>query len=123
MSRLIDADALIAKAYIMQEPNGFIHSVVTERQIVAAPTIDAVPVVRCEKCLWYKPAHFRADDGTETPWDGTISLGMSDGRKGIYIGGKCKHERNTSYGETDKAFRKPDDFCSYGERRSKCKLY
>lgn len=42
--RLIDADALIAKAYIMQEPNGFIHSVVTERQIVAAPTIEAEPV-------------------------------------------------------------------------------
>ena len=42
--RLIDADALIAKAYIMQEPNGFIHSVVTERQIVAAPTIKAEPV-------------------------------------------------------------------------------
>lgn len=83
-----------------------------------APTIDAVSVVRCEKCLWYKPAHFRADDGTETPWDGTISLGMSDGRKGIYIGGKCKHERNTSYGETDKAFRKPYHFCSFGERRS-----
>ena len=39
--RLIDADALIAKAYIMQEPNGFIHSVVTERQIVNAPTIEA----------------------------------------------------------------------------------
>ena len=48
--RLIDADALIAKAYIMQEPNGFIHSVVTERQIAKAPTIDAVPVVRCKDC-------------------------------------------------------------------------
>lgn len=42
--RLIDADALIAKAYIVQEPNGFIHSVVTERQIVAATTIEAEPV-------------------------------------------------------------------------------
>ena len=48
--RLIDADALIAKAYIMQEPNGFIHSVVTERQIAKVPTIDAVPVVRCKDC-------------------------------------------------------------------------
>lgn len=48
--RLIDADALVEKAYIMQEPNGFIHSVVTERQIIAVPTIDAVPVVRCKDC-------------------------------------------------------------------------
>ena len=54
--RLIDADALIAKAYIMQEPNGFIHSVVTERQITKAPTIDAVPVVRCKDCK------FRGDE-------------------------------------------------------------
>ena len=50
--RLIDADKLIAKAYIMQEPNGFIHSVVTERQIAKAPTIDAVPVVRCKDCKY-----------------------------------------------------------------------
>ena len=59
--RLIDADALIAKAYIMQEPNGFIHSVVTERQIVKCPTIEAEPVkhgrwvdvgykIRCSLC-------------------------------------------------------------------------
>lgn len=120
--RLIDADALFEKV-----PYGDIeHDVKISKcgaiadictWILTAPTIDAVPVVRCEKCLWYKPPHFRADDGTETPWDGTISLGMSDGRKGIYIGGKCKHERNTSYGETDKAFRKPHHFCSYGEKR------
>ena len=52
--RLIDADALIEKAYIMQEPNGFIHSVVTERQIIATPTIDAVPVVRCRDCKFWR---------------------------------------------------------------------
>ena len=54
--RLIDADALIAKAYIMQEPNGFIHSVVTERQIAKAPTIDAVHVVRCKDCKYHNAA-------------------------------------------------------------------
>lgn len=113
--RLIDADALIAQA----EEDMFACEAEQFAAMVSwIPTIDAVPVVRCEKCLWYKPPHFRADDGTETPCDGTISLGMSDGRKGIYIGGKCKHERNTSYGETDKAFRKPYHFCSFGERRS-----
>lgn len=121
--RLIDADALREEhckgcAADIQQDCKSDPVCASLMWIVEAPTIDAVPVVRCEKCLWYKPAHFRADDGTETPWDGTISLGMSDGRKGIYIGGKCKHERNTSYGETDKAFRKPYHFCSFGERRS-----
>lgn len=119
--RLIDADELFTTPVPLSRGNGkpltSVWAYIVD-QITHAPTIDAVPVVRCEKCLWYKPAHFRADDGTETPCDGTISLGMSDGRKGIYIGGKCKHERNTSYGETDKAFRKPYHFCSFGERRS-----
>ena len=72
--------------------------------------------VRCVECEYFKPAHFKADDGTEEPWDETFSF---DGRSdGIYIGGKCKHDRNTAYGEKDMAFRKPDDFCSYGERRN-----
>ena len=116
--RLIDADALFKEFERTAWYNNADRDEIAEEVLLQMPTIDAVPVVRCEKCLWYKPAHFRADDGTETPWDGTISLGMSDGRKGIYIGGKCKHERNTSYGETDKAFRKPYHFCSFGERRS-----
>ena len=74
-----------------------------------------VEVVRCKDCKRFKPAHFKADDGTETPWDETFSF--DDRTDGIYHGGKCKHERNTAYGEKDMAFRKPDDFCSYGERR------
>lgn len=82
--RLIDADALIAKAYIMQEPNGFIHSVVTERQIAKAPTIDAVPVVRCKDCKYCDPENHHCDHA-----GGTM----------IYF------------------TRKPDDFCSYGERK------
>lgn len=79
------------------------------------PAADVVKVVRCKDCKHFKPAHFKADDGTETPWDETFSF--DDRSDGIYHGGKCKHERNTAYGEKDMAFRKPDDFCSYGERR------
>ena len=74
-----------------------------------------VEVVRCKDCEYFKPAHFKADDGTETPWDETFN--WDDRSDGIYHGGKCKHERNTAYGQKDMAFRKPDDFCSYGERR------
>ena len=76
---------------------------------------DAVEVVRCKDCEYFKPAHFKADDGTETPWDETFN--WDDRSDGIYHGGKCKHERNTAYGQKNMAFRKPDDFCSYGERR------
>ncbi len=79
------------------------------------PGVDAVEVVRCKDCKHFKPAHFKADDGTETPWDETFS--WDDRSDGVYHGGKCKHDRNTAYGQKDMAFRKPDDFCSYGERR------
>ena len=76
---------------------------------------DVVEVVRCKDCKHFKPAHFKADDGTETPWDETFN--WDDRSDGIYHGGKCKHDRSTAYGQKDMAFRKPDDFCSYGERR------
>lgn len=80
-----------------------------------APAVDAVEVCRCKDCVWYKPAHFDCDDGKEYPWDGIMRLG--ERTDGIYVGAKCKHERNTAYGYKDMAFRKADDFCSYGERR------
>ena len=88
------------------------------KKVSAAPTVDAVEVVRCKDCKYFKPAYFKADDGTETPWDGTFSF---DGRSdGIHYGARCKHERNTAYGQKDMAFRKPDDFCSYGEKEDRC---
>ena len=40
--RLIDADALIKEAY------GYVDA----KQIADAPTIDAVPAVRCKDCLY-----------------------------------------------------------------------
>lgn len=49
--RLIDADALMRKAvekfYIT---NYFLH---ISTMIDEAPTIDAVPVVRCKDCRWF----------------------------------------------------------------------
>ena len=84
-------------------------------EMLEGDAVDAVEVVRCKDCKHFKPAHFKADDGTETPWDETFSF--DDRSDGIYHGGRCRHDRNTAYGEKDMAYRKPDDFCSYGERR------
>ena len=85
------------------------------RNIHKRVTEDTVPVVRCNDCKYFKPAYFKADDGTETTWDETFSF--NDRSDGIHYGARCKHERNTAYGQKDMAFRKADDFCSYGERR------
>ena len=45
--RLIDADALMEKYHKTAVWDSWI-------EIEAAPTVDAVPVVRCEDCKWYE---------------------------------------------------------------------
>ena len=92
--RLIDADALgvgRCSKYILPVAycagwNGLIGL------IEKAPTIDAVPVVRCRECKNWKPSGSKAGNS------------ISDME---YIGG-C---------EFTKYCRRESDFCSYGERR------
>ena len=61
-------------------------------EIDAAPTVDAVPVVRCRECQHWKPTGSKAGNS------------FSDME---YIGG-C---------EFTKYCRRESDFCSYGERK------
>lgn len=49
MPRPIDADALMEKAWWASA-----YDVVDKDDIIDAPTIDAVPVVRCRECAHYK---------------------------------------------------------------------
>ena len=63
------------------------------RCIEQAPTVDAVPVVRCRECKHWKPSGSKAGNS------------FSDME---YIGG-CEF---TNY------YRSESDFCSYGEKRS-----
>ena len=49
MARLIDADALIKEA----NSDGA-YGYVDAKQIADAPTVDAVPVVRCKDCKYFK---------------------------------------------------------------------
>ena len=92
--RLIDADALgvgrcskdILPAAYCAGWNGLIEL------IEKAPTIDAVPVVRCRDCQHWKPTGSKAGNS------------FSDME---YIGG-C---------EFTKYCRRESDFCSYGERK------
>jgi len=53
--RLIDADALLAEA--MEEGA---YGYVDAKQIADAPTIDAVPVVRCKDCLVKQICRYKA---------------------------------------------------------------
>lgn len=52
MSRLIDADAL--KAEFAGRPPDWYSTGTILRSIDSAPTIDAVPVVRCRECYYWE---------------------------------------------------------------------
>ena len=84
--RLIDYYYLAEKIECPGEPLVYWHD------IEAAPTVDAVEVVRCRKCKHWKTSGSKAGNS------------FSDME---YIGG-CEF---TNY------FRRESDFCSYGERK------
>lgn len=91
--RLIDANAL--RSYMdecSKESRFRVYYGYAESFINAAPTVDAVPVVRCRDCMHWKPTGGKA---------GNSFLDME------YIGG-CEF---TNY------CRSESDFCSYGKRK------
>ena len=96
--RLIDADALqnilLPITTALEHEYGSLGGAVSGcmKHIDSAPTVDAVPVVRCRDCQHWKPKGSKAGNS------------FSDME---YIGG-CEF---TNY------CRRESDFCSYGERR------
>lgn len=98
MPRLIDADALIKELSTMyKEPTstedfmtiGYDKAIADV--VVTAhrqPTVDAVEVVRCRDCEWYK---------TNYTWDGK--------------------ERKVCGIEPFEPIRREEDYCSYAERK------
>ena len=95
MHRLIDANKLIDFIDVghLRHPGELRYSEVdVVNLLLHAPTIDAVPVVRCRKCKHWKPSGSKA---------GNSFSDMED------IGG-CEF---TNY------CRRESDFCSYGERK------
>ena len=92
MSRLVDAEDVEESIDIALErftiPNGLQDRL--HNQIGAVPTADVVEVVRCKDCKYLKPytSQYGTGQFCECP--------CSFGGQGI---------------------KKPDDYCSYGERR------
>ena len=92
--RLIDAFSLSDEVFESKKDNPHSDGIIRRTHdhehdrflcmIALAPTVDAVPVVRCEDCTYCDPENCHCDHpmGTVVPVP-----------------------------------RKPDDFCSYGERR------
>ncbi len=57
--RLIDANALDFSFPLTDDMNGMLKQIGIEMmkaRVMEAPTVDAVPVVQCKDCKWYKIA-------------------------------------------------------------------
>ena len=84
--RLIDADRAMEIVHNqgIAHPNAYHLTNYATLILREAPTVDAVPVVRCRECKHCDPENYHCDHpmGTSAPLK-----------------------------------RKPDDFCSYGERK------
>ena len=95
--RLIDADWVLAhiKPYELSDEDWSVTGGTAIRlihnAIDGAPTIDAVPVVRCNDCKWF-----------------------ADNNGGEWYGCYMFHVVRI----TPEDAPKPDDFCSYGERKN-----
>ena len=88
--RLIDSDELWERLNYEPWEHNADRDEIALPIVNAAPTVDAVPVVRCKDCKWF-----------------------ADNNGGEWYGCKMFHVVQI----TPEDAPKPDDFCSYGERR------
>ena len=90
MARLIDADKLLINAIAISNSKGQVAwSEVSTIDILTAPTVDAVEVVRCKDCKHYKPQKKSAH------WENRANY--------------CNRVVTIKV--------QPDDFCSCGKRK------
>lgn len=89
---LISRSALLKKAWDADTRCGYVQ-VVDIGDILAAPTVDAVEVVRCKDCKWYKEGELLAPN------------------KFCFRLMHPTDNRHIGYNFSG------DDFCSYGERK------
>ena len=130
--RLIDADELFKAlddiCIDFNKPREAVVYVDCIADIISdAPTVDAVEVVRCKECKWYDPPHIKHNDGRRTDVDEdapfvTISVGINVAGQCIHHSGLkiycLNHDREDMDDNEDIViFRKPNDFCSYGEKK------
>ena len=70
--RLIDAYALDKKMFYAEDSTGGHGWVVALEDIVNAPTVDAVEVVRCKDCKSYDPGYIRPYCGWCSTWETAV---------------------------------------------------
>lgn len=93
--------------------------------ILSPPAIDAVPVVRCKDCVYFRKAHVLTADGQRKSYEefppeafDVLGTGSVTQEYGINVGSQCLVDCNRGYGEDKTVFREANDFCSRGFRKT-----
>lgn len=114
---------------IMRDGEHYIRLSAVLEKLRIAPAVDAVPVVRCRECVFFRERHVRTEDGQmksydEFPPEAFSRLGTGDVTSdyGINVGSQCLVDCNRGYGEDKTVFRQPDDYCSRGVRKMGAKM-
>lgn len=80
--------------------------------------LKLINIVRCKKCIYWKPPHIRENNGNERAYTEADrdKFGMLSvyGDVGINVGGQCFVDADCGYREDKTVFREGSDFCSKG---------
>ena len=86
--------------------------------------VDAVPVVRCKNCVYFKDRHVLTHDGQEKSYAempkeafGGLNDMCVTSEYGINVGSKCLVDCGKGYVDDKSVYREPGDFCSRGVRK------
>ena len=126
MSRYIDVDKAYetAKNYHKDFSQSIADLTSLHEVLEDTPIADVVKVVRCKDCKYFQDRYIELPDGSKRPYEKGENIVPLSVR--INVGSYCKRidyaivhgYRNgePSVDET-RLWTKPDDFCSYGERK------
>ena len=83
-------------------------------------------IIHCKDCIYFKPEHVRCPDGTEKDYsefpaeafDHVFGLGVTTAY-GINVASQCVYDEWCgAYSDDKTVFRRADDFCSRGKRKT-----
>lgn len=122
MKRYVDVDEL--KENICKRVNNLAIRGWLNRLIDDTSTTDVEKAVRCKDCRYFQDRYIELPDGSKRPYEkGENIVPLS---VGINVGSYCKridyaivhgHRDGEPSVDETRLWTKPDDFCSYGERK------
>ena len=124
MKRYVDKVLETARNYHKDFAQSIADLTSLREVLVDTPIADVTEVVRCKDCIYFQDRYIELTDGSKRPYkkgESIVPLSV-----GINVSSYCKRidyaiVHGYRYGEPSvdetRLWTKPDDFCSYGERK------